>query len=56
MCGHLVLAGVSPLAASGHVLAQILKSPTDKSGLAKVACTLSCWARLFYLKSTREDS
>lgn len=57
VCWRLVLARVLPLAANGHVLAQLLlKSLIDKSGSAKVACTPSSWARLFYLESTMEDS
>lgn len=54
--GCLVLAGVSPLAAYGHVLAQLPKSLIDKPGSAKVACTPSFWAKLLYLKSSMEDS
>lgn len=54
-CGHLVLAGVLLLVVNGHVLAQFLKSLIDK-GSAKVACTPSFWARLFYLKSTMDNS
>lgn len=50
-CGRLVLAGVLPLVVNGHVLAQFLKSLIDKSGSAKVACTPSFWARLFYFKA-----
>lgn len=55
-CGSLALAGVLPLVVNGSVLAQFLKSLIDKSGSAKVACTPSFGARLFYLKSTVDDS
>lgn len=56
MYGHLVLAGETPLAASGHVLTQLLEHSIDKSGSGEVADSLSFWARLFCLKSTVEDS
>lgn len=47
---------VLPLVVNGNVLAQFLKSLMDKSCSAKVACTPSFWARLFYIKSTMDDS
>lgn len=55
-CGHLVLAVVLLHVVNGHVLVQFPKSLMDKSGSAEVACTPSFWARLFYIKSTMDDS